>query len=68
MSANNRNGHHGAASTYVVEVAPRFGHADAAGAALLAQLPSLGVAGVREVRVSALYEITGRLTPSQMHQ
>ena len=62
-----RNGSHGAA-TYVVEVAPRFGHADAAGAAVLSQLPTLGIAGVREVRVSALYQLTGRLSPTQMHQ
>ena len=62
-----RNGSHGG-STYVVEVAPRFGHTDAAGAGILSQLPSLGIAGVREVRVSALYQLSGRLSPTQMHQ
>ena len=63
-----RNGAHGSSASYVVEVASRFGNADAAGASILSQLPSLGIAGVREVHVSALYQIGGRLSPTQMHQ
>lgn len=54
--------------THVVEVASKLGFNDAPGQALLGQLPSLGVCGVREVRVSSLYEISGRLSSSQVDQ
>lgn len=53
--------------SYVVEVAPKLGFGDPAGMTLFHQLSSLGVAGIREVRVGALYEIRGRLSPAQMH-
>ena len=52
---------------YVVEVAPKLGFGDPPGLTLFHQLSSVGVSGIREVRVGALYEIRGRLSPSQMH-
>ncbi|MBI5243351.1 MAG: phosphoribosylformylglycinamidine synthase subunit PurS [Elusimicrobia bacterium] len=60
------NGKTAGAATYVVEVASKLGFNDAPGIALLGQMPSIGVCGAREVRVSSLYEITGRLSHSQM--
>lgn len=53
---------------FVVEVAPKYGMTDPAGAALLSHLPSIGVQGAREVRVSALYEISGPLSSNQVAQ
>jgi len=53
-------------AAHVVEVASKLGINDAPGQALLDQMPAIGVAGAREVRVSSLYEIAGRLTPSQV--
>ncbi|MFH1726722.1 MAG: phosphoribosylformylglycinamidine synthase subunit PurS [Elusimicrobiota bacterium] len=53
---------------HLVEVATKYGMTDASGAALLSKIPSLGVQNAREVRVSALYEIVGKLTVNQVHQ
>lgn len=52
--------------TYVVEVAPKLGVGDSPGQSVLAQLPALGITGAREVRVTALYEISGKLSASQV--
>ncbi|MFA6093824.1 MAG: phosphoribosylformylglycinamidine synthase subunit PurS [Elusimicrobiota bacterium] len=52
--------------TYIVEVASKLGSTDSMGQSILQQLPSLGIAGGREIRVSALYEIQGRLTLTQI--
>ncbi|HAH07330.1 MAG TPA: hypothetical protein DCM05_12555 [Elusimicrobia bacterium] len=54
--------------THVVEVASKLGFNDAPGQALLGLLPSVGVCGAREVRVSSLYEISGKLSSSQIDQ
>ena len=56
-----RNGAHAgpAPITFRVEVAGKPAYADAAGQAVLAQLPTMGVAGAAEVRVCPIYEITG---------
>ena len=59
---------HGSAATYVVEVAVKYGLSDPAGAALLPQIATLGIAGIREARVSALYQLSGRLSATQVHQ
>ena len=53
---------------YIVEIAPKYGMPDAAGSALLCHLPSIGIPGVREIRVSALYEISGPLSLNQAAQ
>jgi len=58
----------GASHKFVVEIAPKYGMSDPAGTALLAHLPSIGVQGVHEIRVSALYEIAGPLTANQVTQ
>jgi len=58
----------GRCAVYRVEIATKFGMVDAAGAALMDQLPLLGVHGVREIRVSSLYEIRGPLSPNQIGQ
>ena len=64
-----RNGTSGAAPlVYRVEVAGKQGFPDAAGMALLAQLPALGVQGAAEVRVCPLYELTGKYTANQVEQ
>jgi len=54
------------AATRVVEVASKLGVNEAPGQSLLDQMRSIGVAGAREVRVSSLYEISGRLSPAQV--
>lgn len=60
---------HGAeAPRYVVEVGVKPGNPDPAALALLAQLSSVGVAGVHEVRVLTLYELRGRMTAAQATQ
>ncbi len=53
---------------FLIEVGAKAGTPDAAGAGVLAQLPTLGIAGAREVRVNALYEVRGRLTANQVTQ
>ena len=67
-SANGRSNGSSSLPTFHVEVSPKFGSADAPGQSLLGQIPLLGIAGCREVRVSSLYEISGRLTSAQVHQ
>jgi phosphoribosylformylglycinamidine (FGAM) synthase PurS component len=52
--------------TFIVEVATKLGLSDGPGLGVMSQLPSVGVAGAREVRVSALYAVTGRYSLSQM--
>jgi phosphoribosylformylglycinamidine (FGAM) synthase PurS component len=54
------------AAIRVVEVTSKLGVNDAPGQALLDQILAIGVPGAREVRVSSLYEIAGRLTTSQV--
>ena len=54
-------------ATYRVEVTPKTGFSDPAGASVLAQLPTLGVQTATEVRVGTLYEIAGPLSLSQLH-
>jgi phosphoribosylformylglycinamidine (FGAM) synthase PurS component len=66
--ARGNTGRSGSAPTTLVEVASKLGTTDAAGEATLRQLPLLGVTGVREVRVSALYEISGKFGSSQINQ
>lgn len=51
-----------------VEVSARYGQPDASGASWLAQIGLLGVGGVKEVRVCALYAIEGSYSASQLHQ
>lgn len=55
-------------SRHLVEVTTKHGLMDATGVSLLNQIPSLGIQSTREVRVSTLYEITGRLSPNQLQQ
>lgn len=52
----------------VIEVSPKYGNPDPAGAALLSQVQLLGIAACRDLRVSSLYEIAGRYTQAQLHQ
>lgn len=54
-----------AAITQRVEVFGKSGFSDAAGAAILAQLPTLGIQCVTEVKVGALYDIRGHYSLSQ---
>lgn len=54
--------------TTLIEVASKHGSTDAAGEATLRQLPLLGISGVREVRVSSVYEISGKFGASQINQ
>jgi phosphoribosylformylglycinamidine (FGAM) synthase PurS component len=65
-AAPHGNGKTPALPTYVVEVASKLGFNDAPGQALLSQLPSIGICGAREVRVSSLYEISGRFSSAQV--
>ena len=51
---------------YRVEVFCRPGFSDPAGAALLAQLPMIGIQSVTEIKVGALYDFRGRFTLGQM--
>ena len=55
-----------ASATHRVEIFSKPGFSDPAGAAILAQLPSLGITGVTDVKVGALYEFRGPLSPNQM--
>ena len=55
-----------ASSTHRVEVFSKPGFSDPAGSAILAQLPSLGISGVTDVKVGALYEFRGPISPNQM--
>lgn len=50
---------------WVVEVTQKPGNPDPAGAALVQQIAALGVSGVTEARVNALYELRGKLSASQ---
>lgn len=50
---------------WVVEVSHKPGNPDPAGAALAAQIAALGISGVTEARVHALYELRGKLSASQ---
>lgn len=52
--------------TYRVEVSNKPGLPDVAGAALLAQLPSLGIPAASRVRTGTLYQIIGHLSHSQI--
>jgi phosphoribosylformylglycinamidine synthase len=49
-----------------VEVYGKPGFSDAAGAGIMAQLPTLGIQCVTEVKVGALYEIRGHYSLSQV--
>ena len=49
---------------WVVEVSHKPGNPDPAGAALLQQINAVGVSGVTEARVNALYELRGKLSAS----
>jgi len=53
---------------HLVEVTTKYGTPDSTGTALLGQLPLLGIQTAKEIRVSTLYEITGKLSPNQMQQ
>jgi phosphoribosylformylglycinamidine (FGAM) synthase PurS component len=50
---------------WVVEVTQKPGNPDPAGAALVQQIAALGISGVTEARVNALYELRGKLSASQ---
>lgn len=50
---------------WVVEVCAKPGNPDPAGAALTQQIHALGIPGVVEARVNALYELRGKLSASQ---
>lgn len=51
-----------------VEVASKYGQDDPHGAALIAQLPSIGLMADIDVRVSSLYEVAGNITKNQAQQ
>lgn len=51
-----------------IEVTGKQGYADAAGAAVAAQFSLLGLQTPMNVRVCAIYEITGRLSPRELEQ
>jgi len=53
---------------HVVEVTAKYGMIDAEGAGVLSQIQTLGIPGVKEVRVSSLYQLTGKLSPNQIQQ
>lgn len=55
-------------NTYLIEVATKYGQTDARSAALLAQLPGIGATSAKDIRISTLYELTGRLTRGQAQQ
>ena len=66
-----KNGTHGsthASTSFRVEVGGRPGYDGAAGGQIAAQFAHLGLAQPAEVRVSPIYEITGRLTPREVEQ
>ncbi len=50
----------------LIEIAPTVGTSDAIGESTLRQLPLLGITGIREVRVSKLYSITGKYNASSI--
>lgn len=50
---------------WVVEISQKPGNPDPAGAALVQQVAALGISGVVEARVNALYELRGKLSASQ---
>ena len=50
---------------WVVEVSAKAGNPDPAGQALLGQINALGVSGVSDARVNALYELRGKLSAAQ---
>ena len=50
---------------WVVEVSAKPGNPDPAGAALVQQVQALGVPGITEARVNALYELRGKLSAAQ---
>ena len=53
---------------HIVEVSAKAGMTDAAGAALIAQIQSIGVQAVQEARVLALYDLRGKLSAAQAAQ
>lgn len=63
-----KNGAHGGPSpaVYRVEVAGKLSFPDAAGAAVANQFHMLGLQAPTEIRVSPIYEITGRLSPREI--
>jgi len=52
----------------LIEIAPKLGVTDPAGESTLRQLPLLGIKGLREVRVSTIYEITGKYSSANINQ
>ncbi|MBI5597665.1 MAG: phosphoribosylformylglycinamidine synthase subunit PurS [Elusimicrobia bacterium] len=61
MSATETAGH-------IVEVGAKPGMSDTTGAALIAQIQSIGVQAVQEARVLALYDLRGKLSAAQVTQ
>jgi phosphoribosylformylglycinamidine (FGAM) synthase PurS component len=53
-------------SGYRVEVFNKPGFSDASGAAVIAQLPSLGIQSVTDVKVAPIYDIRGHYSLGQM--
>lgn len=51
---------------YRVEIFNKPGFADASGAAVMAQLPSIGIQGVTNVKVGSLYDIRGHYSLGQV--
>jgi len=54
------------AIAYRVEILGRPGFSDAAGASILAQLPTMGIQSVTDVKVGVLYDFRGHYSLSQM--
>jgi phosphoribosylformylglycinamidine synthase len=53
-------------TTYQVEVFNKPGFSDAAGAALLSQLATLGITAVSEIKIGTLYDIRGSYSVNQI--
>ncbi|PCI37371.1 MAG: hypothetical protein COB53_06745 [Elusimicrobia bacterium] len=52
----------------LIEVVPKIGVTDVPGEAALRQLPLLDIKTVREVRISTIYEVTGKYSSSHINQ
>ena len=66
LTAPVKTGRTAPSAAYKIEVFAKAGFTDAAGAAILAQLPTLGIPGVTDVKVGFLYDIRGPLSPAQI--
>ncbi|MBI4425377.1 MAG: phosphoribosylformylglycinamidine synthase subunit PurS [Elusimicrobia bacterium] len=66
MTAKNGAGAQQPASVFRVEVTGKPGFPDAAGNAIAAQFPLLGLPAPADVRVCPVYEITGKLTQREI--